>query len=387
MRRSGLPLVVAIAIVLWPVSALADAGTPLVLGMAFHLILGNAVLGLLEGWLLARAFGLCARRCIWWLIGANYLSAWCGMMLMGFLFARYATDIYSGLRTTWWLVAGTYVLTLILEWPFIAACFRGTRDWLRASLKGSFLVQSASYVFLFGGYWLLSGTSLYTSMNVVAPEQITPPPGVVMFFIAPSDGDVYRAELTGSAEMKIAELDSTNLWRDHLELRVSLEDTNYWDLAVVGDLGEAKVVWSRISSQRQVPPKQAWSTIQYNSWGTAFQVGEAMNSPWQLRWAHWPDVGMWARNGSRKFRVAYGLPFGGWTPYRVVHLPKDQALLQLDRQICLVDIPSRKIALIKKGYGVLALHMDQIIEPAGPANVSNPNRSKTNSLSSAAYRR
>ena len=121
-------------------------------------------------------------------------------------------------------------------------------------------------------------------------------------------------------------------------------------------------------------------------WGTAFHLllGNATNSAWSLGWAHWPDVGVWAREGSRTVRIAYGVPFGGWAPYRVVHLPHDQALLQLDQQICLVDIPTRKIGLIKRGYGVLALLKAQIVPPDGPANGSQPIRSETNRTSSAA---
>ncbi len=377
-----LPLLALIGIAWWPVAALADAGTPLVWSTAFHMLLGNALIGLLEGRLLARVFGLAVKRCGWWLVVANYLSAWCGMMLMEFLFARYATDIYSGLRITWLLVAGTYVLTLLIEWPFVAACFRGTQRWLVGSVKGSLLVQSVSYVCLFAGYWLLSATSLYTGMDVVSPTQMTRPSDVDMFFIAASDGDVYRSELAGSADVKIAELGSTNHWRDHLELRESPEDSDSWDLAVVGERREAVVVWPGISSRLQVPENQAWRTSQYYGWGRAFQVGNATNSAWSLGWAHWPDVGMWARDGSRTVRIAYGVPFGGWAPYRVVHLPHDQALLQLDQQICLVDIPARKIGLIKRGYGVLALLKDQIVQPDGPANGSQSIGPETNRTSS-----
>lgn len=385
MSRSPILRFAVLVAVLWPVSALADAGTPLVLGTAFHLFLGNALIGLLEGWLLSRVFGLSPKRCAWWLVAANYLSAWCGMMLMGFLFARYATDIYSGLRVTWLLVAGTYVLTLILEWPFVAACFRGNQRWFVASVKGSLIVQSASYVILFGGYWLLSGTSLYSGMNVVTVDQMNRPSGVAMFYISSKDGDVYRMDLSGTEEIKVADLASTNHWHDHLELRECPADTNYWDLAVVRERRDAVVIWPRLSTQQRVPPKQAGRTGQYYGWGVgAFQVGEATNSVWSLGWAHWPEVGMWARDGVRTIRIAYGLPFGGWTPYRVVHLPGDQALLQLDQQICLVDIPARKIALLKMGYGVVALQEDQIVGLEVGANQSLPILSKTNRASSAA---
>src|SRR5262249_19254295 len=91
-RRNA--LAICVVAVLCPISALADVGTPLVWANAFHLFLGNAFIGLFEGWLLARVFRLPKRRCIWTMIAANYLSAWVGMMLMSSLFHRYATDPY-----------------------------------------------------------------------------------------------------------------------------------------------------------------------------------------------------------------------------------------------------------------------------------------------------
>jgi hypothetical protein len=362
--------------ILWPLSALADAGTPLVWGGAFHLFIGNAIIGLFEGWLLARFFGLSKRRCVGFLIPANYFSAWVGMMLMSFLFNRFATDIYSGLRVTWLLIAASYLLTLLVEWPFVALCFRGTKHWFTGSIKGSVLVQSASYVLLFGGYWLLSGTSLYTNMNVVLPGQISAPRGVVMFFISSSDGDVYRSELGSFTDTKVAELDSTNHWEDHLELKESQVDSNFWDLTAVLERRQTVVLLPHISSIRQIAPEQAYRTSQYGGWGMApFQVGTATNSNWRFGWANWPDVGMWGRNGSRTVRIAYGIPFGGWSPYRVIHLPDDKVLLQLDdNQICLVDVPDRKIALIRSGYGVLAFQKDQVSEPSDSANMSQPFR-------------
>ena len=100
------------------------------------------------------------------------------------------------------------------------------------------------------------------------------------------------------------------------------------------------------------------------------QVGDATNSQWRFGWAHWPDLGVWARDGSRTVRIACGISFGGWSPYRVVQLPGDQALLQLDRQICLLKLSERKIALIRHGYGMLAFHKDQIIERDGAVDGS-----------------
>jgi hypothetical protein len=326
-RRSAILTGVAV-IVFWPVWARADAGTPLVWGSVFHLLLGNALIGLFEGWLLARVFHLPKRHCIWLLILANYLSAWIGVTLTSYLFHEYATDIYSGWRVTWMLVAATYFLTLVVEWPFVALCFRKAPQWLPSSIKGSLLIQSASYLLLFGGYWLLSDTSLYTGMQVVTEERMSAPNGVVIFFISSADGDVYRSKLGSPVNIKVAQLSSTNYYDDHLELRDSEIDSNRWDIAAVLERRQSRVVVPSVSSKQQISDKEGWKTSQYHGWGIApFQVGEATNSAWHLGWAHWPEVGMWARNGSRTVRIAYGTPFGGYTPYRVIHLPGEKGIV------------------------------------------------------------
>lgn len=355
-------LAVALAVtVLWPSSAMADTGTPLLWGTVFHLFLGNALLGWAEGWLLARVFDLRIRRCVGWLIPANYLSAWAGMFLAAYLFESAPVDIYALGRIVWSLIGATYVLTLLIEWPFVAACFRGTGRWFQNSIRGSLLIQSASYVLLFGGYWLLTGSWSHLAIRKVPPGELTPPSGIVVFYISRSDGSVYASRLGGADEVKVAEAGSADWREDHLELLPALGDTNYWDLAVVGRGRHTNIVWPRISTQSQVTPDQAWRTRLYGGWGwTVFRVAKATNSQWQLGWAQWPEGGVWARADSRTVHVAVGFPFGGWSVYRAIHLPHDYALLQLEDQICLLDIPGRRLASLRSGYGVLALHQTQI---------------------------
>jgi len=393
MNHRRILTVLCAAIVLWPLSTVADAGTPLVWATGFHLLVGNAIIGLLEGGLLSRAFGLPAGRCIGLLIIANYVSAWTGEMLMPHLFWRYATDIYSGLRVTWALIAGTYLLTLFVEWPFVASSFWKTSKWFVRSIKASLLIQSVSYVLLFGGYWAVSGKSLYTKMDVVSPQELSLPNGIVLFYISETNGDVYRADPEFLQDVKVMALGSTNHWAwAFLDLEESDTFTNYWDIVahLVPEQGENQsvVVFPCVSTVGLVAEEQAWRTTKYGGWGReAFQIGAATNSNWKFGWAHWPDIGMWARNGSRTVRVAFGTPFGGWLAARVIHLPDDKALLQLgSHQICLVDVVNSKIALVRNGYGMLALSKDQIVEPSSAANPdkSGPIRSDTNRTSSAA---
>lgn len=131
MSRRHVYLAVGLLSVLCSVSARADAGTPLFWTATFHLFLGNALIGLCEGLVLARVFGLQKQGCVRLMIAANYLSAWIGVFLVPHLFSRAADDIYSGLWVTWLRIAATYLVTLVVEWPFVAMCFRKSPGWLR----------------------------------------------------------------------------------------------------------------------------------------------------------------------------------------------------------------------------------------------------------------
>ena len=46
----------------------------------------------------------------------------------------------------------TYLLTIVLEWPFVAFCFFRADRWFHKSVVASLIVQSASYVVIFGWY-------------------------------------------------------------------------------------------------------------------------------------------------------------------------------------------------------------------------------------------
>ena len=353
--------------------ALGDTGTPLIWAGMFHLMIGNGFVALLEGWILARVFKLPKKRCVLVLIAANYFSAWVGALLLPRLFEKYATDIYHGLRVTWYLVGLSYLMTIVLEWPFVAFCLRKTDNWFIRSIKGSLLIQSASYLILFGGYYCLSGTSLYSQMSVVAAENINPPPGIILYFISNEDGDLYRCELGSAENTKVLALRSTNVM-DYLNLDASSADTNRLDLLIRnGNHGSSKLPTAfaivDFSTTDSIPLHEAWGSWQYGRWGQAMRISSATNSSWRFGWAHWNDIGVWGYQKEKRFSIAYGIPFGGWSPRRVVQLPRDQILIQLgDHQICLADLPNKKIAIVRRGYGMLAFQKDQILNLGGATN-------------------
>ena len=167
IKHRPLLSLVVVGLTALPQQASANAGTPLMWAEMLHLAIGNALIGLLEGFLLVWLFRVPRAKAVGAMIAANYTSAWLGgLFIRGAIVAALPMDLNNGWLWFWVMVVVTYGLTLVLEWPFVAWGFRGTQDWLKRSVQASVLVQSCSYILLFGWYWMASGTSIYTKMHI-----------------------------------------------------------------------------------------------------------------------------------------------------------------------------------------------------------------------------
>ncbi len=396
MNSRPLLFLVVVGVLALPQYALANAGTPLMWAGMLHLVIGNALVGIGEGSLLTWLFSVPKGKSVSVMVLANYASAWLGgLFLRGAIVNVLPMDLSNGWRWFWVMVVVTYCMTLVLEWPFIAWCFRGRADWFRRSVRATLVTQSASYFLLFGWYWMASGTSLYTQMRIVRPADLSLPESVLVYFIAPSNGNVYRRQWVGGGEQRVFELRSKDR-NDRLFVRPSAVDTNRWDL--VGRLDaenrrDARFV--NVLTNMLVEAAPDWRSThtdppQYEgtwfSFGKVQAMGSVTNSPWEFWAGFWPIEGLRASNKTtgERTRFSYETPFGAWTVRNAVHLPSDKVLFQLgDDQICVFDPVSRRVALLWHGRGPVPVIGKIDVEKDGAANRIQPVRLETNQPSGA----
>lgn len=358
MRARALPILVLIVLVLVPSIAVADVGTPLIWMEGIHLVVGNLLLGVLEGAILVRLYRIKLRRSVGLLVLANYFSSWVGFAAVGKLGRWLNPDLHSGMWTALGLIGATYALTLVLEWPFVVLCFRGTPHWLRRSVTGSLIVQTASYVLLFGVYAPVSAASLYTGLSVVPREQVSLPLGVQVFFIGERDGDVYRLAGVSAAE-KVFAFRSANP-RDSLRLEQQPGDPGAWDVVAVRAerwwRADSTVVALRGSVRN--PHDSAWNSTQGRGRNLVPRIGSAGDSPWRFRTSPWPSEGIRGRHErtGETLRLAFGTPILSWPIWGVTQLPDDKVLFGLGwDQICVLEVATRRVALLAKGHGMIAV--------------------------------
>jgi len=361
-RRTAVLLLLAI-----PSLAQANAGTPLMLATGVHLLFGNLIIGLIEGLLLAKVFGISKWKCIGLLILANYFSAWGGLFTMQAMAHVLPMGLHSGWLLLWLMVGIAYVLTLLFEFPFVAFAFRGDPSWRRKSIHGSLVIQTVSYVILFGWYWLPSRASLYTRTEVVEISAMSLPESVLVYFISVDDGNVYGGSLRLRQWQRV--LDRAPSDRiDRLFVRPSTQDPNLWDLVArlkTADRREPNLITIEGGlTTVAVPPRHGTDTQSprydgsWPSFAPAPKLGDAQSSSWEFRGGIWRGEGLYGAETNSKERVSFAFetPYIAWSVRNLTHLPTDKVLLQLAKdQICVYDPVKNQIALLARGRGPIAV--------------------------------
>jgi hypothetical protein len=384
MKHLRLPLLALFGMAAFPQPAWANAGTPLMWAGMAHLVFGNALIGLGEGLLLAWVFSTPKLKTILTLILANYVSAWLGgLFIRASIVQALPLDLTNAWRWLWGMVVVTYFLTVLLEWPFIVWCLRDAKHWFRRSVVASLVAQSASYLLLFGWYWMASGTSLYTEMSIVEPADLSLPESVVVYFIHPTNNQVYRRPLVGGNEEKVKDLGPSNEYAQ-LVVQKSTADAGHWDLVArfeTNDYNHPRDVDVLANMSLEAAPelydlqdstgnRRAWFTF-----GKAQRLGSVTDSDWEFWAGFWPVEGLQGSNKATGERVgfAYETPFGAWLVRHVTHLPSDKVLFQLgDDQICAFDPVRRQVALLWRGRSPVAVVLAAIPARAASAPASAP---------------
>ena len=355
-RRQTLLALLLFLLFALPSSAYANAGTPLMWAAMLHLAIGNGLIGAGEGWLLAWLFKVPKRRAMVFMVLANYFSAWVGgLFLRKAIIEALPLDLNTAWRWFWVMVGVTYLITLLLEWPIIFFLLRGQMQRLRRSLLASLVVQTVSYMVVFGWYWSASRTSLYTNMHVVQASEMSPPRDVTVYFIGREDGDVHKARLDSLAAQKVFDLNSTNqndrLLIHYHQLVARIDEPGRQDGKLIPVLTNfiARVVPELDEEKDSGRLNGTWFNF-----GAVSTLGSARSSQWNFFAGFWSAEGLHGTKGKGGATVqfAYETPFGDWRVRNAVLLPTDKVLFQLGHdQICIFDPETRRVALLWRGRG------------------------------------
>lgn len=353
-----LPILV---LALFPSTASANAGTPLMWASMLHLVFGNAVIGFIEGLLLASIFKCSKWKSILILVAANYASAWAG----GFFVTGYLAslpDITIETIKLWFLafVSAAFVVTLLIEFPFFWFALRSREHPLRRALVATPVIHGVSYALLFGWYWMASGTSMMSKLEVVSADEMKVPESYALYFISSDGSKILSMELNDSSSTQLVSEIAAPHQNDRLFVRP--HDSSGFDLFVYLDSEERGVetearVLEAFSEQAPVESRIAEGHSE-KAEGSWFNFGPvptiAPVTDWKFRTGFWPVEGISGDNERTResFHYSLELPFAAWPVRNATHIAGDYVVAQLgDDQICMIHPASSRIALISRGKG------------------------------------
>lgn len=122
-----------------------------------NLLILNMAIGIFEGLFIAKVFKASILRSIWIMIAANYVSTVFGLIGLGVLGGLLSNGpifqnefLFIGM-----IFVISYVITVIIEWPFCFRILAGQENRRIRSFKASIFVQTISYLILIGIglYW------------------------------------------------------------------------------------------------------------------------------------------------------------------------------------------------------------------------------------------
>lgn len=361
--RSRLPFIFLFFAALLPSTAFANAGTPLMWATMGHLVIGNALIGTVEGLLVSALLKTSRPLSGIVFVGANYASAWIGGVLLTGQLADRVDITIENLRL-WFclLVLAAFVLTLLIEFPFCWLLVRKQDRSIRKALKATLLINLASYLVLFGWYWAASGTSMLTQLEIVPAAQLRPPKACALWFISRDGKQILRGDLAGEHVDTVREVSATHR-DDRLFARVN--DHGRFDLLLhlhaEREADEkSELVLADFAALAPIDERRR-DTADAKPYGTWFNFGAvpslgAAGADWRYRTGFWAAEGLSGVNEKTGERVhlALEIPFAAWMTRNAVQLDGGLVLLQLGHdQICLLQPTQKKIALVARGKGPL----------------------------------
>ncbi|WP_372773502.1 hypothetical protein [Mangrovibacterium sp.] len=162
-------LIILPGVLLIPQVSWANAGTALMWMPVLQMLFGNILIGVVEGLAVALLFKLKWVRSVLIMIGANYASWILGNTLVFWGQELLVDSLFrlKGVFVAWiFSLVGLYLMTVVVEWPFVNLIFAKEKRNRNRSLKVAGIINVFSYSAMILLYLSVSKYSLFTELEV-----------------------------------------------------------------------------------------------------------------------------------------------------------------------------------------------------------------------------
>jgi hypothetical protein len=335
-----------------PATVFANAGTPLIWVSMAHLFFGNLLIGALEGTVLSRWFNAPSKSSHAWMIGANFLSMAAGAWLLADVGNRSLHfDLENAHRWLWISAGAAFAITIVLEFPFVFLAIGKVGKRFQKALAANLVVQTISYLVLFGIYLSAGNVSALTQLKLMPLAEMNAAKNVSVYYVQAGSEDVCVGKLSDGIFNEVETLPREGKI-DRLAVEVSHD---HWNLIAMDRGGQT---WPLITNMSGVVVEATHRRASHMNFGRAPELSGAAKLDWEYLTGFWEASGVIAinRRTAERRRFALETPFASWKARNATVLPDGKLLFQFGKdQICLLDAERKAIALVTRGRGPVAV--------------------------------
>lgn len=341
---------------------LANMGTPMMWLAECHLVILNAVIGLIEGWILWKWWKASLKRSLLPMIAANYISAAIGFFAVWPLrdclrqHVFRSDSIYEPLWVAGSMFAVVFVATVLVEWPLVATAIG---DWkIGRSLRASLAVNAASYALLTCLYLAVSQFSFYTRVtHNDALAFVDRDRDWWVYYVGAGDGDLWRVKLDGSGREHLRGLGGQRERLYHESDIAAAPGKAGWDLWVRRDEGPERALSS--FAARAGSLNESAEQVDFLSFGWRYAD---LREPREQRWR--ANAGFYGEEGlgiideasyKERLRLSLATPWDSWRMRTATVTPSGLVVFQAGDSHVMVLDPERKT------MGVLAIGASPVV--------------------------
>jgi S-formylglutathione hydrolase FrmB len=351
----------------------ANAGTPLMLLTFAHLIFGNAIIGLVEGLLLWLMFRKSAHgAAVPLMIAANYLSAFVGLaflvsvsapLVTSFLLpadpTRALAELPEAVRTAAWVAyPAAYVLTVVLEWPFVFVALKPRSRRVLTALGASVVLQAASYAVLVPLYLSAATVTLDRDVSINSDVVTNTHDNAWIYFLDNEQSTLKRIRINGEQLEPV----STDVQGELRSLRVAQGDPA-GPVQLVADTSnaEAAVVIPEFCTLEKFPWKLEPGSFDTNS----------LRDETEMRVRSEMGLALMVSGQNDSLFLAFDTHLLFWRTSDAWPLPDQRVVYQFGPWIVLLDFEARRIGVIAEGHSpVPVLDESPMLDTADAVDIS-----------------
>ena len=381
-RHICLLLLVFLLLLCFAPDAFANAGSPLLRIGTYRLMFFNILIAIGEGLIISLMFRAYyptiikgTLKIIGIIVLANYFSWLAGEIGIITLFEKSKDYILAdnplgkAPKFILIMVIASFVVTIILEWPFCLWALRRKENRLLKSAAACLLVNICSYAFLVYAYEYASSYSVYTKLTVQPTVSFSKNNNAWVYFISRKDGNVYRIHPDGSNNEKIVQLNINTVTPNNEVTEPLLfvwppdKAGNNWDLWISNLPNRQKnyILLKNFAIKAAKPKVMDDPVVEENDPQNAGNIWDSMfmftdlqgedKSDWILQTRYWSAGKLYAekRHSDEILYIGFETPFLEWISSNITMMPGGQVVYQLGDQIVLLDLNKRLIGLVTVG--------------------------------------